>query len=403
MAEPGLPEPRLDRDRLARGLARLRHTDLHPVESPPPPASPQRWRWWLAGGGVAVLALAGWFVFAPRHVDRPAVAAPVAAAVRPPATGGFILGGYVRAKREIHVGSPVSGVVADMKVSPGSRVKVGQVIAELANETLKAQVAAARAGLAGAQARLAEVRAGALPAEIRSAEAKVAELDAEQVRARQQLQRQQALERDGLVARSDLEQAEEDVEVAAARADGARQDLALLRQGERPERVRQAEADVAQARAALELAEAQVNQTVIRSPIDGVVTQQHAEVGELVSAGFGGGASAALVTVADVAELVVEIDLPHAELPRIHLGDPARVTSEALAGRNYSGHVSWIGPEANRQKLSVPIEVALTGDTEGLLPGLSAKVTLVGKAPRRRAETSPAATAEETATEEGTE
>lgn len=397
MAEPDPLEPDVRRERLARGLARLRNPGLQPVEPPDdPPPSWRLSRWAAAASGAALVAaaVAGWLALGP---DRPEPAPPPTTqqpAAAAAASGDFILGGYVRANREIHVGSPVSGVVAAMYVRAGARVAAGEVIAELANETLKAQVAGARAAVAAATARLAELEHGPRPEETRRAEAQVAELEAELARARRQLERQQTLAAEGLIASTDLEQAQQDAEVLEARTEAARQSLELLRQGERPERVSQARAELAQTRAVLELAEAQVDQTVIRSPIDGVVTQQHAEVGELVSAGFGGGAAAALVTIADVDELVVEIDVPHGELPRIRLGQPVQVNLEALAGRRYTGRVSWIGPEANRQKLSVPIEVSITGDIEGMLPGLSAKVTfsrepVAGDRPRAAAAPDP--------------
>jgi HlyD family secretion protein len=366
-------------ERIADRLATLRIEAAR--AAPAPSRRRSRWTWGAAGGAVAVLLSAVWLLA--HGAGRASEAARVAGAQSPPAAAvapapaELVLGGYVQAGREIHLGAAVSGVVRAVFVAPGSRVTVGQRIAELANDTLKAQVEQARASLATRQAELLELEHGPLEAELQRAEAQVSVLRVELERAGRALERQRALAAGGLVARSELERAEEERDVAAARLEAGRRDEELLAQGARPERRRRAEAALAEAQAALDLAEAQVEQTVVRSPIDGVVTKQHTQLGELVSAGFGGGASAAIVTIADVSRLVIAVDVPHADLGRIHLGHPVRVESEALGGRSFPGRVSWIGPEANRQKLSVPIETEVLGEAGGLLPGLSAKVTFL--------------------------
>jgi HlyD family secretion protein len=371
---------RADEDRVASRLAALR------IEAEPAAPARQRSRrtWGMAAGALVMASLALLWLAGngSERTGREARAEP--AAVPPPAPvaspAELVLGGYVQAGREVHLGAAVSGVVRAVFVLPGSRVKVGQRIAELANDTLKAQVEQAHATLATRQAELRELQNGPLAAELQRARAQLDVLRVELERAERALERQRALAADGLVSRSDLERAQEDREVAAARLEAGRRDEELLAQGARPERRSRAEAALAEAQAALDLAEAQVDQTVIRSPIEGVVTTQHTQVGELVSAGYGGGASAAIVTIADVSRLVIAIDVPHADLGRIRLGQPVRVESEALGGQSFPGRVSWIGPEANRQKLSVPIETEIVGEAQGLLPGLSAKVTFLAGA-----------------------
>jgi multidrug resistance efflux pump len=375
-------EARLGRLRLEPDQHRRERRDLEPSGS-------HRASWWAALAGAlglgALLVWAPWraSAVAPRPSAEPlpartAAAPPAPAAeVVPPARRQLVFGGYVRAQRQVHLGAAVSGVVRAMLVAPGTRVAKGERIAELANDTLKALVEQAQATAAARLAELEELRHGPLPAELDRAAARTSELRAELERARRQLDRQQALHENGLVARADLDQAQGDHAVAASRLEVAQRDEELLSQGARPERLRRAEAGLTEAQAALDLARAQVEQTVIRSPIDGVVTKQHAQVGELVSAGFGGGANAAIVTIADTSRLVVEIDVPLAELRHLRLGQRVRVESEALAGEEFAGEVSWIGPEANRQKLSIPIEVEMVGASPALLPGLSAKVTLL--------------------------
>lgn len=328
---------------------------------------------------VGLGALLSWIVFAssgrpePPLVEAGAGSAPGQDLAPPVAAGSqFVLGGWIRARRVVNVGTQVSGLVAELRVSPGSTVTTGQVIAELASDHLAARVEQARATLALRQAALEELRNGALNEEVEIARAAVAEMEADLGKVESLLERQQALAREGLISRQELEDLGRGAEVARQRLRAARERYRLVRRGPRQEQLAQAEALVREAQASLQVAEAQVEQTVIRAPIDGVVVTQHVEVGELVSAGFGGGAAAALVTLADISALAIEVDVPHADRGRIHVGQELTVTSEAAAGRSYRGRVSRISPEANRQKLSVPIEVEVLGDTEGLIPGLSA-------------------------------
>ena len=198
--------------------------------------------------------------------------------------------------------------------------------------------------LAARDAELAELRGGARSEELEQAEMRVLEVERSLERARLERDRRVALVAGGLIARQELEHAASDVSILEARLRGMQQDRQLLRSGPRRERLARAEAQVAEARAAVGMAQAQLEHSVIRSPIDGVVVQRYAEVGELVSAGFGGGAQAALMAVADVSSLIVEIDVPNADLPRVHPAQHVRVESDALAGQVFAGRVRWIEP-----------------------------------------------------------
>lgn len=307
--------------------------------------------------------------------DTPSAAAASVPGQPAPASTGFVLAGYVKARRLVQVGSAVSGVVQEILARPGDRVRRGQKLAELANGPLVALVEQTRATLAAREAELAELRRGARAEELEQADMRVMELQHSLNKARLDLDRRRSLAESGLIARQDLDNAGYDVSILEARLRATEQDRQLLRSGARIERLDRAQAQVAEARAALSMTRAQLEHSVIRSPIDGVVVQRYLEVGELVSAGFGGGAQAALMAVADTSALIVEIDVPDSDLPRVHAGQRVRVESDAVAGKAFDGRVTWISPQANRHSLSVAIEIEVLGDTSGLLPGLSAKVT----------------------------
>ena len=125
------------------------------------------------------------------------------------------------------------------------------------------------------------------------------------------------------------------------------------------------------------LAKTFVDWCVIRSPINGVVLEKLVNPGELVMPqSFGGtrGPSTALLAVADLKDLQVEIDVNEADLSKISLGQKCRVSPEAYPEKTYAGFVAEIAPEADRAKGTLQIKVQIVNPDNFLTPQLSAKV-----------------------------
>jgi RND family efflux transporter MFP subunit len=145
------------------------------------------------------------------------------------------------------------------------------------------------------------------------------------------------------------------------------------------------EADRAALQAAqgnFDLARTYVDWCVIRSPINGVVLEKLANPDELVmpqSFGGGRGPSTALLAVADLNDLQVEIDVNEADLSKITLGQRCRVNPEAYPDKTYAGYVAEIAPEADRAKGTLQIKVQIATPDRYLTPQLSAKVDFLKK------------------------
>lgn len=126
-----------------------------------------------------------------------------------------------------------------------------------------------------------------------------------------------------------------------------------------------------------DLAKTYVDWCVIRSPINGVVLAKLANPNELVMPqSFGGtrGPSTALLAVADLNDLQVEIDVNEADLSKIRLNQTCRVSPEAYPDKTYAGSVAEIAPEADRAKGTLQIKVQIQNPDRYLTPELSAKV-----------------------------
>lgn len=126
-----------------------------------------------------------------------------------------------------------------------------------------------------------------------------------------------------------------------------------------------------------ELAKTYVDWCVIRSPINGVVLEKLVNPDELVmpqSFGGGRGPSTALLAVADLNDLQVEIDVNEADLSKITLNQKCHVSPEAYPDKTYAGYVAEIAPEADRAKGTLQIKVQIVNPDKYLTPQLSAKV-----------------------------
>jgi RND family efflux transporter MFP subunit len=251
---------------------------------------------------------------------------------------GITANGYVVARTKASVSSKISGRLAYLGVSEGSHVRAGDIIARLENADYQAVLAQTEAETLRAQAALLEAEAR-----------------------RDQLQRDLARSRELLAANVTSERETEDL---ASQLVGAE-----ARVGVQEALVQAAEASVGVARANLE-------NTRIRAPFDGTVLRKDAEVGEVVApvASGGGFTRGAVVTMADLETLEVEVDVNEAYIAQIRNGQPARIILDAYPNDRYPGAVRQIVPTADRQRATVQVKVSIIESDERILPEMGARV-----------------------------
>ena len=280
---------------------------------------------------------------------------------------------------DAQLGFKVSGRVVERTVSEGDRVQAGQLIARLDDAEQKDQLALRRAELAGAAAALAELEAGSRPQEIAAAAATLHSAEAERERARLDFARQQELRRKDAIADRELEAAQAQLQVAAARTAEAAERLKLVQEGPRTEDIAQARARLDQARAAVALAQTQLDNTRLTSPLTGVVLSHNIEPGEFVSPGT------PVVTVADLAHVWVRAYIAQTDLGRIAHGQKVEVRTDTFPGKIYDGTIGFIASEAEftpktvqtakeRVKLVFRIKVDIANPRDELKPGMAADV-----------------------------
>lgn len=327
------------------------------------------------------------------------------------------------------------GVLGQLYVEQGDRVQQGQLIARMDVGDIPANILQSGANLAQAQAQLDEARAGSRPQEIAQAKARLAQvqaqLDAASAGNREQeigqaqaqvesakaqvnltqarVNRYRELTRQGATAVDQLEQYISEDRRAKAGLEEAQKRLSLLQSGTRSEEISGKEAAVTEAQAALVLlengtrpeeiaqrqaavkaAEAQLKavqikleDTIIRAPFTGIVTQKYANVGAFVTPTTSASTSASatsssIVAVARGLEVLAQV--PEADLGRIKPGQQVEITADAYPDQVFKGRVRLIAPEAVVEQgvTSFQVRVVLDTGVDKLRSGLNVDLTFLG-------------------------
>ena len=372
--------------------------------TPPPKQTKAPSVRWIVIAGVAVAGIAAAVIAYELHGAAPLVEVIRVAAAQNPAgaANAVILNatGYIIAHHQIQVASKVSGKVAWIGVDEGSAVKQGQELVRLEDTEYRAQIEQARGSLANLQAKLLELEHGSRPQEITQAQANLVQAQADLTNSRLALERNSALFNNGIISRADFDTAQYNYKNLQAKVNSLKQAYDLVEKGPRQEEIDAMKGQVEQARGLLAYYQDQENNTAIRSPIDGRVLERAVEQGEYLTNGFVGdkGAKGYVVTLADLHDLQVELDISQNDFSRIHMGSKAIVTTDAFPDRKYDGELVEIAPVANRQKATVQVKVQILHPDDRLRPDMNATVAFVDPAAPSQQRAAPPAITVPTAT-----
>jgi HlyD family secretion protein len=335
---------------------------------------------WIA---VVALILVAGALLALLNFRRPAPAATVET-VRPRSESSsqsavLVATGYVIAHHKIQVGSKIAGRVAWIGVEKGDRVRQEQVVVRLEDREYRAQFDQARSAYDAAEARLAEFERGSRPEEIDRAKA---ELDRAQAQLRTdeaQLKRIDGLVKEGVAAAQLLDEARGRYDTSRANVAALTHTYELVRQGPRKEQIDSARSEAARAKAAVDYAKTILDATEIRVPSNGTILERNVERGEMVTTSFVGdrGAKSFVVTLADLNDIQVELDINQNDFNRISPNQKCTVVTDAYPDRVYNCVVDEIAPEANRQKATVQVKVKFSEPDEYVRPEMNARVTFL--------------------------
>src|SRR5581483_134537 len=240
----------------------------------------------------------------------------------------------------------------------GDKVKEAQVLVRLEDDEYRAQVNQAKANLASAQARLEELRAGSRPQEKMRDKAAVSQAEANVKSTEADFERIEKLYNAGVSPKADYDKALAARDTARAQLESAKQSSTLTDIGPRVEEINAAAAQVNQLKAAVDYAQTQLDATEIKAPVSGTILQRIVERGVMVSpSSFGdSGARTSVVSLADLNDLQIELDISQTDFAKLKLNQRAEIVPEAFPNLKYSGFIAEIAPEANRAKATVQIK-----------------------------------------------
>jgi HlyD family secretion protein len=251
--------------------------------------------------------------------------------------------GTVKACQRAKLAPPAGGQIAKLPVKKGDRVEAGQVLLELWNDDIRAQLAVTERDAAAARARREEA----------CVSAKVA---------RRESNRLATLVERKLVSTELAERAEGEADAREAACRAA------------AEQVRVSESRIDAARATLE-------RTLLRAPFAGTVAEINGEIGEFVTPSPVGIPTPPAVDVVDTSCIYITAPIDEVDAPRVREGMPARVTLDAFRDRSFKAHVRRVAPyvidtEKQARTVEVEAEIDELGDAL-LLPGYSADVEVI--------------------------
>jgi RND family efflux transporter MFP subunit len=253
--------------------------------------------------------------------------------------------GYVVARREATVSSKFTGKVIDVLIEEGHPVKAGQILAHLDDTQ-------ARAALALAEAQLAAARKG------------VAEDEAKLTQADLDLHRRQALLKDQVVGKAEVDDAQSLVDSTHARIEYAQQQITV-------------------AERQVEMQKTNLDDTIIRAPFAGMVISKDAQPGEMISpvSAGGGFTRTGIGTIVDMASLEIEVDVSEAYINRVKDGQKVEATLDAYPDWQIPAHVITTIPSADRQKATVKVRIGFEHLDPRILPDMGVKVSFLADAP----------------------
>lgn len=260
--------------------------------------------------------------------------------------------GTVNAVVTVQVGSQVSGQIRKLLADFNSEVRAGQVIARLDPATFEARLAQTQAELALAHAN------------VKLKQAAVERVQAMLAEAGRDLERKRSLRQRGAVAASQLDQAK-------ALYDQTRAQLSMAEA-----ETETATAQVRQQEAAVEQSRIDLERTIIRSPVDGVIISRNVDVGQTVAASLQ--APILFLIAQDLRNIQVEVRVDEADIGRLQVGQEASFTVDSFPNRVFQGRVEQIrkAPLVVQNVVTYTVLVSDKNPDQRLLPGLTADVRI---------------------------
>lgn len=396
---------------------------------------PLRWLMGLVAAGVFVVGTTTVLKVVNRENSKQDISQLTVPVEAKSVTVRITASGKVQPVQSVNISPKSPGLLAELNVEQGETVQKGQIIARMDNSEIKMQILQYQANLEQSKAQLAESEAGSRPEEIAQAKARLVQAQAQlaviragnrsqeidQARAavdaanaqveltQSRVKRYQALAKEGAISQDTLDQyitedrrakagleeakkrlslqkagnRDEDIKRQQAVVTQEREALRKLENGSRPEEIARLRAAVTAANAQLRQQQVQLEDTIIRAPFSGIVTQRYATLGGYVSPAISASSNASATSTSIIAlarGLEILANVPETDIGRIKQGQEVEIVADAYPDQVFKGSVRLIAPEAVVEQgvTSFQVRINIDSGVDKLRSGLNVDVTFLG-------------------------
>lgn len=281
------------------------------------------------------------------------------------------LNGKLKPVQEINIIPKYPGKVNNIYFDIGQSVKAGDVLFTLEDKDVKLQLKQAQAGLDMANSALTKATGGGTELQELQLKAALNSAEINYDDAKLAFERTKQLFESGAVSKAVLEQSESRFKLAEQQYNSAKSNYEITITKTNPENIASAKAQVNQAAAALELVKSQLDNTVVKSPINGVIAARYIEVGELA------GSTSIAMSVIDLSSVLVDINATEDMINKIKLGDKVEVIIKAAGDDKFEGEVTNISPATDPKTQSYLVRIKIDNSSGTLKGGMFAEVKLL--------------------------
>ncbi len=268
------------------------------------------------------------------------------------------INGSLKGRNEVPIYPKATGRIKQFYVDNGSRVRSGQVVAQLETSEIDEQVRQAEAAVAQARQNVIMVKNGARPQEKLQAENLTQQAAQAYEIAKTNLARMQNLLEKGVISQSQFDTYKLQYDQAKTSFENAKEQLALVNIGARDEQKSMAAEGLKQAEAALAYAKLMRENATVTSPVSGIVTSRIIDPGTLASPGM----REALMTIVDDSVFYLESEISEMDLAKVKQRQEVLITVDAVPGRKFVGHVDEINPSVSLASRTYSLKIRVNRD-----------------------------------------
>ena len=264
----------------------------------------------------------------------------------------------------------VPGVLQTLQVSVGEQVKAGQIVATIDDRDYALRVDDLESKLKAAQAQLEQLQKGVRPEDLRIIDNKINALQSSAKTVQCEYQRVQKLYAADAASKSQLDQAKTQLDQIQAELKATQEERVKATTGGREEEVRAAKANLNSMGSNLAQVEANLEDTRLKIPFNGIISQKFVDNFQQIDAG------APVYTLVDIQQIELQISVPEQMINAISSGQKVKVEFLNFSDKNFSGEITKVGVVADSQTLSYPVFVKVANSKRVILPGMTANVIL---------------------------